>query len=71
MRFQRGQNSENVLSLSPGEIDFCASVTKHGRRTEPKNKIVYFGGEITWLQTWKLSWVRVPVKMLGLGLIIF
>jgi hypothetical protein len=66
--FQKGQNSESVLSSSLCEGGFCSSVTKHDRRSEPEQ--TYFGGNITGaeLQIRKRSWVRVPVKMLGLGI---
>jgi hypothetical protein len=38
-RFQKGQNSESVLSSSPGEDSFCSSVTKQNRRMEPRIKL--------------------------------
>jgi hypothetical protein len=34
-RFQKGQKTESVLSLSPGKDGFCSSVTKHDRRRKP------------------------------------
>jgi hypothetical protein len=56
---------------SPGRDGCCRSVTKHDRRTEPRTNLFVSTGRLQEqrLQTRKLSWVRVPVEMLGLGLI--
>jgi hypothetical protein len=37
--FCKGQNSESVLSSSPGECGFCSLETKHHRRTAPRPKL--------------------------------
>jgi hypothetical protein len=68
--YQKSQNSESVLSSSPGEAGFCSSQTKHKRRTAP--------GQTLFVST-RLqenghnpekneSWVRVPVKIVYLAL---
>lgn len=52
---------------------FCSSVTKHCRRTKPRKLCFASAGilELRWLRTEKMCWVRVPVKMFGLGGIFF
>jgi hypothetical protein len=39
-RFQKGQNSESILSSSPCEGGFCSSETKHDRSTAPRPKLL-------------------------------
>jgi hypothetical protein len=55
-----------------GEDGSCSSVT-NDRRTAPRPKLLVSAGRLQELrsQTRRLSWVRVPVKMLGLGLKFF
>jgi hypothetical protein len=62
---------KSVLGSSTGEDGFCSSETEHNRRTAQRTK-VYFGEDITGttVLTRKVSWVRVSVKILGLGIII-
>jgi hypothetical protein len=70
-RFQRGKNSESVLSLSPGEGGFCSSVPKHDRRTDPRTNLFVSARRLPKkrLQTRKMSQVRVPVKVFNLRII--
>jgi hypothetical protein len=60
---------KRLLGLSPGEDDFCRSETKHDRRMAQIIKMFVLARRLQKLssQTRKLSWVRVSVKMLGLG----
>jgi hypothetical protein len=55
------------------KIFLYSSETKHDRRTSPRSKLFVSARRLQGLrsQTWKLHWVRVLVKMLGLGIIIF
>jgi hypothetical protein len=68
----KSHNPEYVLGWSPGEVGFCSSVTKHDRGTEAITKLFVSAGRIQdkRLKTRKLPWVRVPVKMLCLVIII-
>jgi hypothetical protein len=67
----RGNCPEN-LPLGPDEYDFCSSVSKRDRRTEPRTKLFLSEGRLRQerLQARILSWVHVPVNMLGLGIMI-
>jgi hypothetical protein len=60
-----------VLSSIPSEGGFCSSETKARYKNGAKAEFVRFGKEITGTrsQSRKMSWVRVPVKMLVLGII--
>jgi hypothetical protein len=62
---------ENILGSSPGEGGSCSSEIKHDRRTAPRQSLFVSARRSQELrsQTRKLFWVRVPVKMLGLGII--
>jgi hypothetical protein len=70
-RFQNGQNSGSLLSSSPSEGGFCSSETKHSRTRVVGTKLFVWAVRLQerMLQTRKMSWVRVPEKMLGLGII--
>jgi hypothetical protein len=60
--------------MCPGDDVSCSSVTKHDRKKGPGTKIVFVSAgrlQDRKLQTRKLSWIRVPVKMFGLGIIIY
>jgi hypothetical protein len=72
LREQRPQPRKSVLGSSPGEGDFCSSETKHDRTTAQRTKLFVSARRLQELrsQTRKLSWVRVSVKILGLGIII-
>jgi hypothetical protein len=76
--FRRGnyrnedQNPENLSCIRvPVKTVLCSSETKHDRRTAQKPKLFVSAGKLQERrsQTRKLSWVRVLVKILGLGMI--
>jgi hypothetical protein len=69
---QKSQPQRTVLSLSPDVDGFSSSETKHNRTVE-RTKLFVSARRLQELrpQTWKLSWVQISVKMLGLGIIIF
>jgi hypothetical protein len=72
--FRRGgyrnkrHNTENCLGFESDEV-LCSSKTKHLRRMAPRQNFFISERTLQELrsQTWKLSWVRVTVKILGLG----
>jgi hypothetical protein len=67
---QRPQPRKTVLGSSPDEDIFCSSETKHDRRTAPRQNLFVSARKLQELRshTRKLSWVRVSVKVLGLGI---
>jgi hypothetical protein len=70
----KGYNPEKcVLCSIPGEDGFCSSVNKHDRGTKPRTQLFVSAERLQEqrLQTRIESWVRAPVKILGLGIIIF
>jgi hypothetical protein len=62
---------KTVLGSGPNEDGFCSSETKHDRRTALRQNLFVSARRLQELrsQTRNLSWVRVPVKKLGLGTI--
>jgi hypothetical protein len=77
--FRRGDyrnnryNTENVLGSSPDEEVLCSSKTKPKRRTTPRQNLFVSERRLQELksQTRNLSWVRVSMKILGLGINFF
>jgi hypothetical protein len=69
---QQPQPRKTVLCSSPGEDVFCSSETKHDKITAQRTKLFILERRLQELksETQKMSWVRVSVKMLGLGIII-
>jgi hypothetical protein len=69
---QRPQHRKTVMGSSPDEDDFYSSETKHDRRTALRQNLFVSARRLQELrsQTRKLPWVRVSMKMLGLGIII-
>jgi hypothetical protein len=69
---QRSHPRIIVLGSSPGEDYFYSSETKHDRRTAERTKLFASAGRLQELrrQTENLSWVRISVKRLCLGIII-
>jgi ribosomal protein L30/L7E len=67
-----GPNPEKLPGSSPGEDGFCSSETKYYRKTAQRTKLFVSKRRLQELrsQSQKLSWVRVSVKILGLGKII-
>jgi hypothetical protein len=66
-------NPKTVLGSSPDEDGFSSSETKHDRRTAPRQNLFLLARRLQKLKSRsrEMSWVRVSVKMLGLGIIIF
>jgi hypothetical protein len=64
---------KNVLISAPGEGSFCNSERVHDRKTafKPEQFVSTRRLQELTAQSQKLAWVRVPVKMLGLGVIFF
>jgi hypothetical protein len=62
---------KSVLGSSPDKEVLCSCKTKHRRRTVPKQNVFVWERRLQELrsQTRKLSWVRVSVKILSLGII--
>jgi hypothetical protein len=62
---------KNVLGSSPDEEILCSSKTKHKIRTAPRQNLFLSERRLQELssQARKLSWVRVSMKILGLGII--
>jgi hypothetical protein len=73
--FRKNQNLQprkTVLFSNPREDVFCRSETVHDRRTAPIPKLFRRADcRYRCHESEKLSWVRVPVKMLGLRIINF
>jgi hypothetical protein len=69
--FRRGDYSNKRNTENWPRFE-SSSKTKHQRRTAPRQKLVVLERRLQELrsQTRKLSWVRVPVNILGLGIII-
>jgi hypothetical protein len=67
-RFLKGQNSESVLSWSPGGGGFCSSETKHDTITAARPNLFQQGDYRTKVKTPKIgSELRVRAKIVSVA----
>jgi hypothetical protein len=63
---ERSKLRKSVLGSSPGKDGFCSSEAKHDRRTAPRLKLFQRGDFMNQgHNSEKLSWVRVPARMVS------